>query len=220
MERYICSVCGYVYDESKGIPESGIAPGTKWEDLPDDWVCPICGVDKSSFDKEKKIEKTSTPVINVSTEENNEFSSKALAAICSNLAKGCNKQYLEKEEDLFNQLSIVFEQKSPDEECESFNEIFEKIDNDINTLYPSAQKISDEEHDRGSGRALLWSLKVSRLIKSILTRYEKQGNELLADTKIYVCSICGFIHIGDERPEICPVCKVPGFKFEEIRRHA
>ena len=52
MAKYVCTVCVYVYDEAEGIPEDGIAPGTKWEDLPDDWVCPLCGVGKSEFERE------------------------------------------------------------------------------------------------------------------------------------------------------------------------
>jgi rubredoxin len=52
MDKYVCMVCGYIYDEASGIPEDGIAPGTKWEDLPEDWVCPLCGVDKSEFEKQ------------------------------------------------------------------------------------------------------------------------------------------------------------------------
>ena len=51
MDKYRCTVCGYIYDPEKGDPDSGIAPGTKFEDIPDDWVCPVCGVDKSSFEK-------------------------------------------------------------------------------------------------------------------------------------------------------------------------
>ena len=51
MEKWTCVVCGYVYDEAVGDPDSGIAPGTKFEDLPDDWVCPVCGVSKDQFDK-------------------------------------------------------------------------------------------------------------------------------------------------------------------------
>lgn len=52
MDKYVCEVCGYVYDPTKGDPDSGIAPGTKFEDLPDDWVCPICGASKEAFHKE------------------------------------------------------------------------------------------------------------------------------------------------------------------------
>ncbi len=49
MQKYECSVCGYVYDPEKGDPDSGIKPGTSFEDLPDDWVCPVCGVGKDMF---------------------------------------------------------------------------------------------------------------------------------------------------------------------------
>ena len=49
--KYICP-CGYEYDEKNGEPDSGIEPGTKWENVPDDFVCPICGLDKDSFSKE------------------------------------------------------------------------------------------------------------------------------------------------------------------------
>ena len=51
MEKWTCIVCGYVYDEAVGDPDSGIAPGTKFEDIPDDWVCPFCGVSKDQFEK-------------------------------------------------------------------------------------------------------------------------------------------------------------------------
>ena len=51
MEKYVCDVCGWVYDESKGVPEQGIAPGTAFEDLPEDFVCPLCQVGKELFSK-------------------------------------------------------------------------------------------------------------------------------------------------------------------------
>lgn len=47
--KYVCSLCGYVYDEAEGIPEEGIPAGTKFEDLPEDWVCPVCGATKDDF---------------------------------------------------------------------------------------------------------------------------------------------------------------------------
>lgn len=49
MKRYVCNVCGYVYDPAKGDPDNGIAPGTAFADLPDDWVCPVCGAGKDEF---------------------------------------------------------------------------------------------------------------------------------------------------------------------------
>lgn len=53
MAKYECTVCGYIYDPEKGDPDSGIKPGTSFEDIPDDWVCPICGAGKEDF---KKVE--------------------------------------------------------------------------------------------------------------------------------------------------------------------
>lgn len=50
-DKYACSVCGYVYDPVNGDPDSGVKPGTKFTDLPADWMCPICGADKSKFEK-------------------------------------------------------------------------------------------------------------------------------------------------------------------------
>ncbi|MDR1775343.1 MAG: rubredoxin [Actinomycetes bacterium] len=51
MAKYQCKVCGYVYDEELGDDESGIEPGTLWDDLPDDWVCPLCSAKKTAFTK-------------------------------------------------------------------------------------------------------------------------------------------------------------------------
>lgn len=50
MDRYMCKVCGYVYDPEEGDPESGVDPGTPFEELPSDWICPVCGVEKSEFE--------------------------------------------------------------------------------------------------------------------------------------------------------------------------
>ena len=50
MKKYMCIVCGYIYDEAVGDPEHGFAPGTKWEDIPDSFTCPDCGVGKTDFE--------------------------------------------------------------------------------------------------------------------------------------------------------------------------
>jgi rubredoxin len=50
MKTYLCIVCGFIYDESVGMPEDGIAAGTRWSDIADDWSCPDCGVAKADFD--------------------------------------------------------------------------------------------------------------------------------------------------------------------------
>ena len=51
MKKYVCGPCGYVYDPEVGDPDGGIAPGTPFEDIPDDWVCPICGLGKDVFEE-------------------------------------------------------------------------------------------------------------------------------------------------------------------------
>lgn len=52
MDKYVCSVCGYVYDPKEGDPENGVAAGTAFADVPEEWVCPVCGAPKSEFEKE------------------------------------------------------------------------------------------------------------------------------------------------------------------------
>lgn len=51
MDKYVCDVCGYIYDPAVGDPDNGIEPGTAFEDLPEDWLCPLCSVGKDEFSK-------------------------------------------------------------------------------------------------------------------------------------------------------------------------
>lgn len=50
LRKYMCVVCGFIYDEADGLPEEGIDPGTRWDDIPDTWTCPDCGVTKEDFE--------------------------------------------------------------------------------------------------------------------------------------------------------------------------
>ncbi len=52
MDKYVCTVCGYVYDPAEGNPDNGVAPGTAFADVPEDWTCPPCGATKDMFEKE------------------------------------------------------------------------------------------------------------------------------------------------------------------------
>jgi len=61
MQRWVCTVCKYVYDPEVGDPEHGIAPGTSFEDLPDDWLCPICLLGKEVFEPEKASSRKHKP---------------------------------------------------------------------------------------------------------------------------------------------------------------
>lgn len=49
MGKYVCDICGYIYDPEVGDPDNGVAPGTAWANVPEDWVCPLCQVGKDSF---------------------------------------------------------------------------------------------------------------------------------------------------------------------------
>ncbi|HPV48396.1 MAG TPA: rubredoxin [Smithellaceae bacterium] len=49
MKKYVCDICGYIYDPANGDPENDVPKGTEFRDLPEDWTCPVCGADKSQF---------------------------------------------------------------------------------------------------------------------------------------------------------------------------
>lgn len=53
MKKYVCNMCGYIYDPAEGDPDSDIPPGTSFDDLPEDWVCPVCGAEKDEFEVEE-----------------------------------------------------------------------------------------------------------------------------------------------------------------------
>ena len=61
---------------------------------------------------------------------------------------------------------------------------------------------------------------MSRILKSLLARYAQEGDAMLTNTGVYVCTICGFVYIGDELPAVCPVCKVPSWKFQKMEARA
>ena len=58
------------------------------------------------------------------------------------------------------------------------------------------------------------------MLRSLLTRYQAEGERMLENTDVFVCSVCGFVYVGDVPPEICPVCKVPSWKFDRVERRA
>ncbi|WFF72649.1 rubredoxin [Proteiniclasticum sp. QWL-01] len=219
MSKYVCSICGYIYDEAAGIPEADIAPGTKWEDLPEDWVCPLCGAAKSDFEKQGE---PSAPVVKKpisvveSSSDMKEMSPLEISALCTNLARGCEKQYKAEEAALFNELAGFFKTVTAPAKEPSVDKLVELIEKDLAEGFPNANAVASNINDRGALRALVWSEKVTRILKSLLNRYQKEGDTMLQNTGVYVCTICGFVYVGDTPPDICPVCKVPNWKFEKV----
>lgn len=210
--KYICQICGYIYDDAKEkVP---------FEELPDDWKCPLCGASKSDFKPESNgNEKKAVTTLEIVDEDLEKLSIGQLAALCSNLARGCEKQYKQKEADLFRQLADYFTAVVPEVNDATVDHLAKELQNDADN-YASVRAVADKNADRGAARVCVWGEKVTRMLSSLVNRYLKEGEAMLKDANIWVCSVCGFVYIGDEAPKLCPVCKVPDWKFEKIEGRA
>ncbi len=210
--RYICQICGYVYDDEKEkIPFS---------ELPNDWKCPLCGAAKEDF-KPEQTEKVAAVQLNMKVEEEDlkKLSPGQLAVVCSNLARGCEKQYKSEEAALFNELASYFTTIMPSVEDATVEAVSKLLQEDIES-YPGIRATADANKDRGAARICVWGEKVTRMLSSLVGRYLIEGEEMLANTNIWVCTVCGFVYIGDTALELCPVCNVPSWKFEKIEGRA
>ncbi|NLY07248.1 MAG: rubredoxin [Spirochaetales bacterium] len=217
--KYVCTVCGFIYDEAKGDPDSGIKAGTKWTELPDDWKCPVCGASKAEFEAEMPKE-ASRPVLAESVSESEpaddfkELSMLEKSVLCSNLAKGCEKQYRAEEAELFRQLADYFCNAEPVvsiSQDDGFEKILALINQNLEENIPKAKDIAVEQGDRGALRALTWCGKATTILKSLLSR-----RDAAEESGIWVCTICGFVFVGEVPPALCPVCKVPSWKMEAV----
>jgi len=217
--KYKCSICGYVYDEAK--------EGVSFAELPDDWQCPLCGAPKAAFEPiEEAVPEAAIPVTPADEQaipqgdiddSMQQLSMGQMAALCSNLARGCEKQYMPQESALFNELAEWFTKHTPKIDDATVATITAQLQQDIQD-YPQINQTSVEQGDRGAQRVLGWSEKATRMLNSLMSRYQREGDSLLANTEIWVCSICGFVYIGKSAPELCPVCKVPSWRFNKIER--
>ena len=212
--KYRCKVCGYIYDDEKEeVPFS---------DLPDTWTCPLCGASKSMFEsleqvKEVNIEKNPKTEKKPVEDDMKKLSNSTLSVLCSNLARGCEKQYKFEEMDLYNQLADYFESKVKEDKNANIDELIDICKEDLNIGFKEVDTFSKEVKDRGALRAKTWSEKVTIMLENLLERYKKEGDKMFEGMNVWVCTICGFVYIGKQLPEICPVCKVPNFKFELIK---
>lgn len=204
--KYVCSICGYVYDESQ--------EDLTFQQLPESWVCPICKADQSLFVKEEK--ETKTTDMNISTEGDIVYSLGELAAICSNLQRGCEKQYKDEEALLLKTLSDLFTAHVENEDNASVDVLEQLLQEDLSHYYPALHGYAKQVADRGTQRICVWGEKVTAILHSLLMRYRQDQGAFLKNTSVWVCSVCGFVFVGDEAPELCPVCKVPAWKFEKI----
>lgn len=209
MSKWICSICGYVYDEAK--------EGKAFTDLPDTWVCPLCGAPKSAFVPEKQEAAPKAPVAPVELDGDMvKLSAGELSALCSNLARGCEKQYQEPEAALFKELADFFAAATPLEPGAELGRLAELFQEDLTAGYPALRAAAQAAEDRGTQRICVWGEKVTNILYALAQRYQKEGEAFLANTQVWVCTVCGFVYVGDTAPALCPVCKVPAWKFEKI----
>lgn len=210
--KYVCKICGYVYDDDKQTaPFAGV---------PENWVCPLCGAAKSDFEPQGTEEaKTAKPKAAVKIDDDmRKLSVGELSALCSNLARGCEKQYKQEESELFAVLAKYFADITPAEETAEVAEIEKLLQSDLATGYADVNAAASAKADRGALRVCTWGEKVSLILNTLLQKYEKDGEAFLENTEVWVCTVCGFVYVGDSAPELCPVCKVPSWKFEKIER--
>ncbi len=206
--KYICSVCGYVHDEAVGDP---------WDALGADWKCPLCGAGKDAFAPER------APAAAAAADKphvEQELGAMELSIVCSNLARGCEKQYLPQQAEDFAALAEFFRQKATPAPAPDRARLLELLEQDLTRLYPYGNAVAGEAHDRGALRCQVWSEKVTNMLRSLLRRYEAEGEKMLENTGVWVCSICGFVWVGESAPALCPVCKVPDWKFEKAEGRA
>ena len=226
--RYVCQICGYLYDDAKEkVPFS---------ELPDDWKCPLCGAAKQDFKAEELL--TAKPAVSAAMSAPAErpsegaesgkaekgtdlqkLSAGQLAALMSNLARGCEKQYKAEEAGLFRKLADYFTAAAEPVKDAAVEKLAADLQTDIDA-YLAVRGTAVREGDRGANRATVWGEKVTRMLSSLVGRYLREGEPLLENTDIWVCGACGFVYVGDTPPELCPVCKVPAWKFEKVEGRA
>lgn len=198
MSQYQCSICGYIHDE---------AVAGKWESLPPDWKCPLCGAGKEAF-VPRNAQPASPEPIPQPLDPERQVSALELSMLCSNLARGCEKQYMPAAEAGFRQLADYFRSQATPEAVP----LQSLVDRDLAQGYPSAYLAAQGAGDRGALRSLVWSEKVTRMLASLLARWQREGEKMVENTGVYVCNICGFMYVGDTPPELCPVCKVHNYQ--------
>lgn len=225
--KYRCPTCDYVFDDAAGIPHWGIPPGTRWERLPGHWVCPGCRARKINFvpaqsvfspssrtdaSKQMKIAIEDT----THREDTYEMSYGALSALCSSLANSCERQFLSREAGQFAVLAEYYETHAQAPADASVDRLLTLAERDLSDAFARADAAADAAEDRGAKRILKWNRGVTRASNSLLSRYKSQGDKLLQNKSVYICEVCGYIHIGDTSPPFCPVCRAHDFKFSKV----
>ena len=143
MKEYVCSVCGYVH-KTDG-------------ELPDDFKCPLCGAGKDAFKLKDDTAKQSESILEKPHTEK-ELSAMEMSIICSNLARGCEKQYMPKESENFKKLADFFRSKAMPVNEANTEKLLELIEKDLSVGFPYGNAVANEQHDRGALRCQVSSV--------------------------------------------------------------
>ncbi len=139
----------------------------------------------------------------------------ALSAVLSNLSKAAEKQELFGIAERFNELAgLVDGNQARDPSLEALRA---EVARDGERDYPALQTAGAEAGDRGVLRAVKWGEKVTTAQRALMDRYASKGDALLEGKQLFLCEACGFIFLGDDPPEICPVCKAPAPRFSNVK---
>ncbi len=213
MKEYICTVCGYVHKTDGGLPE--------------DFVCPICGAGKDAFVLKEDKPKAEAALEKPHTEK--ELSPMEMSIICSNLARGCEKQYMPTESENFKKLAEFFLSKAEP----TAENIASQLPDILSKAVAKSSRLMAEDLIREAGFMLPQSANtkefleliksypdipvdvVEALLKTIKFNEEPEKKEVKKIAK-WKCSICGYVHEGAEAPEQCPMCKQPKEKFVKV----
>ena len=171
MKEYVCSVCGYVH-KTDG-------------ELPDDFKCPLCGAGKDAFELKDDTAKQSESILEKPHTEK-ELSAMEMSIICSNLARGCEKQYMPKESENFKKLADFFRSKAMPVNEANTEKLLELIEKDLSVGFPYGNAVANEQHDRGALRCQVWAEKVTRMLQSLLARYQTEGDKMIENTGVYL----------------------------------
>lgn len=189
--KYKCTICGYVYDEAIGDPDSGIAPGTKWEDIDDDWSCPLCGASKCDFvliddTLSKPVKASASSVVEFDGENGND-------PVVRQLAEAIAESERIVAEDLLRESGYMLPQGN------NIKEILEGF----------LKHNKSEDFPVDAVKILL-----DKLFQKSVSK--KENIKMIK----YRCTVCGYIHEGEMGPDFkCPMCKQPASVFVAIEEN-
>ena len=209
--RYVCPICGYIYDEA--------IEGTPFDSLPDSWSCPLCGAPKLMFGPEEAPQPAQDvqPAPALEEDDLQLLPCRGLVRPVLQPGPGAARNNTKTRRPPCSARSqITLRRRRPP--CPTRTRRCWPVCSrrTWNRVTRRSHAAARDHADRGTQRVCVWGEKVTQMLYALLGRYQREGEAFLEGTQVWVCSVCGFIYIGDAPPELCPVCKVPAWKFDKM----